>query len=132
MVIGTRIQNYTIIAAANKYVMGKSPFAPSPYAVWEVDDDGEGVCCGHYFVDREEAEWDFCSRAFEWFDDNMYVEDKKTDRCDECKYTHENSLADGLRAIRTDMAKAAQLVSELCAEVDKFGKERTNGNSDRN
>lgn len=71
--IGTTIQDYAIIASANGYVMGKSYTAPSPYAVWQVDDDGEGVCCGHYFVDREEAEWDFCARAFEWFEDNVNI-----------------------------------------------------------
>ncbi len=67
------IQSYVIISAANGYVLGRSFSAPSPYAVWKVDDDGKGVSCGHYFVDREEAEWDFCARAFEWFEDNMYI-----------------------------------------------------------
>lgn len=73
MNIGIVIQGYAIIAIANGYAMGKSPTAPSPYAVWQVDDDQQGVCCGHYFVDREEAEWDFCARAFEWFEDNVNI-----------------------------------------------------------
>ena len=90
--IGIKVQSYTIIAVANGYVMGKSPTAPSPYAVWQVDDDGKGVCCGHYFVDREEAEWDFCARAFEWFEDNMYIhmiedgKDSEESPCDGCRY----------------------------------------------
>lgn len=117
-VIGMRIQSYVIIAEANGYVMGKSPTAPSPYAVWQVDDDGDGVCCGHYFVDREEAEWDFCARAFEWFEDNMYIhmiEDNKPLTDD---------LIGGLRQIRADLAGAAKLVDEMSAEVDRLRKGR--------
>ncbi len=103
--------------------MGKSPTAPSPYAVWEVDDDGEGVCCGHYFVDREEAEWDFCARAFEWFEDNMYIhmiEDNKP---------LPDDLISGLEQIRADLKSTAQLVDEMCAEVDRLRKERHNDNN---
>lgn len=118
MNIGVTIQGYAIIAIANGYAMGKSPVAPSPYAVWRVDDDGNGVCAGHYFVDREESEWDFCARAFEWFEDNMYIhvidEEKK----------REQSLADGLRSIRTSLESAARLVDEMCAEIDKLKAER--------
>lgn len=123
IVIGiTQIQSYVIIAEANGYVMGKSPTAPSPYAVWQVDDDGEGVCCGHYFVDREEAEWDFCARAFEWFEDNMYIhmiEDKPLT----------DDLIGGLKQIRADLADAARLVDEMSAEVDRLRKERHNDNN---
>lgn len=112
------VQSYVLIAMANGYVMGKSPTAPSPYAVWQIDDDGKGVCCGHYFVDREEAEWDFCARAFEWFEDNMYIhvvdEEKK----------REQSLADVLWNIRTSLESAARLVNEMCAEMDKLKAER--------
>lgn len=124
IVIGiTQIQSYVIIAEANGYVMGKSPTAPSPYAVWQADDYGTGVCCGHYFVDREEAEWDFCARAFEWFEDNMYIhmiEDNKPLTDD---------LIGGLRQIRADLADAAKLVDEMSAEVDKLRKERHNDNN---
>lgn len=123
VVIGIKIQSYVIIAKANGYVMGKSPTAPSPYAVWEVDDDGEGVCCGHYFVDREEAEWDFCARAFEWFEDNMYIhmiEDNKP---------LPDDLISGLEQIRADLKSTAQLVDEMCAEVDRLRKERHNDNN---
>ncbi len=121
--IGIKIQSYVIIAKANGYVMGKSPTAPSPYAVWEVDDDGEGVCCGHYFVDREEAEWDFCARAFDWFEDNMYIhmiEDNKP---------LPDDLISGLEQIRADLKSTAQLVDEMCAEVDRLRKERHNDNN---
>ncbi len=119
------IQSYVIIAAANGYVMGKSFTAPSPYAVWQVDDDGKGVCCGHYFVDREEAEWDFCARAFEWFEDNMYIhmiEDKPLT----------DNLIDGLKQIRADLAGATKLVDEMCAIVDDLKAERRNINVKNN
>ena len=126
IVIGMRIQSYMLIAEANGYVMGKSPTAPSPYAVWQVDDDGEGVCCGHYFVDREEAEWDFCARAFEWFEDNMYIhmiEDKPLT----------DDLIGGLKQIRADLADTARLVDEMSAIVDELKVERSgiNGSKDK-
>lgn len=133
--IGTKIQGYAIIAEANGYVMGKSPTAPSPYAVWKVDDDGEGVCCGHYFVDREEAEWDFCARAFEWFEDNMYIH--MIENGEEVSETHsifdhqtvkEQPLSDdlirGLEQIGADLKSTAQLIDEMCAIVDELKAER--------
>ena len=135
VVIGIKIQSYVIIAEANGYVMGKSPTAPSPYAVWEVDDDGEGVCCGHYFVDREEAEWDFCARAFEWFEDNMYIH--MIENGEETSETHSvfdhqtvkeqpltNDLIRGLEQIRADLKSTAQLIDEMCAIVDELKAER--------
>lgn len=131
----TMIQSYTIVAEANGFVMGKSNTAPSPYAVWQVDNDYNGACNGHYFVDREEAEWDFCARAFEWFEDNMYIhiiEDNK-----KASETHsvfdpqtaeeqplDHDLIGGLKEIRKYMAAAAQLVDEMCAEVDRLKAER--------
>lgn len=123
IVIGiTQIQSYVLIAEANGYVMGKSPTAPSPYAVWQIDDDGEGVSCGHYFVDREEAEWDFCARAFEWFEDNMYIHVIEDER------PLENDLVSGLRTIRNNLTTAARLVDEMCAEMDKLKERRHNEN----
>lgn len=143
IVIGiTQIQSYVLIAEANGYVMGKSPTAPSPYAVWQIDDDGKGVCCGHYFVDREEAEWDFCARAFEWFEDNMYIhmiedgeEHSETNAVSDTprnpKMPFERELINGLRAIREDMSKAVEavcdmmdIVDEMCAEMDRLKVER--------
>ena len=115
------VDSYTIIAMANGYVMGYSPTESSPFVVWQTDDDSNGVCCGHYFVDREEAEWDFCARAFEWFEDNMYIhmiEDK----------LHEQNLIGGLKSIRKSLDNAAQIVDEMCAEVDKLRGEHNDNN----
>lgn len=126
--ITTVVQSYVIIAEANGYVIGKSSTAPSPYAVWQIDDDVEGVCCGHYFSDREEAEWDFCARAFEWFEDNVnihMIEDGGNEQI-------EDKLLDGLKKIRAEIAAAAQLVDEMSAEVDRLRKERHNGNNNNN
>ena len=127
MNIGDKGQSYEIIAIANGYVMGKSPTAPSPYGVWKLVSDSEVVWAGHYFVDQEEAEWDFCARAFDWFEDNMYIhmtEDGKSEESDfdpvlpvlmiDC------ALTDGLKDIRAAIAKAAQLVDEMSAELDKL------------
>lgn len=145
MKIGVIIQSYAIIASANGYVMGKSPTAPQPYAVWKVDDDGKGVSIGHYFVDREEAEWDFCARAFEWFEDNMYIH--MIEDGEEISETHsvsdrqmvkeqplDRDLIDGLRKIGMHMTAASQLVNEMCAELDRLKTERrylnvNNGNN---
>lgn len=134
IVIGIKIQSYVIIAEANGYVMGKSPTAPSPYAVWQVDDDGKGVCCGHYFVDREEAEWDFCARAFEWFEDNASIhmiedgeennETHSVEQQEEKAQPLADHLLEGLWEIRESVATATQLVDEMCEEVDRLRKER--------
>ena len=116
------VQSYVIIAVANGYVLGKSPTAPQPYVVWKVDDDGKGVCIGHYFVDREEAEWDFCARAFEWFEDNMYIhmiEDNDQPLDD---------LMGSLKQIKADLANASKLVDEMSAELDRLKAERRGAN----
>lgn len=156
--IGTEIEGYKLIAMANGYVIGHSSTAPSPYAVWQIDDDGKGVCCGHYFTDHEEAEWDFCARAFEWFEDNVnihMIEDDEGDLCEMCRYnTHDfvchphcggcdgkskfvsqktpaDVFLDNVRKIRTNMENAVQLVDEMCVEMDRLKAERsgTNGNN---
>lgn len=161
MDIGTAIQSYAVIAEANGYVMGKSPTAPQPYAVWKVDDDGKGVCAGHYFVDREEAEWDFCARAFEWFEDNVNIhmiedESDKDDQCEKCKYNTNDyvchphcsgcdgkskfvskklladDLMDRLKQIKADLANATNLVDEMCAIVDELKVERRGANENIN
>lgn len=123
MNLGFTVQSYTIIAQANGYVMGHSPTAPSAYATWKIDGFGTGVSFGHYFVDREEAEWDFCARAFEWFEDNMYIhvieDNPPTD-----------NLLDGLKEIKAHIAAAARLVDEMCAEVDRLKERRHNDNID--
>ncbi len=124
MNIGSVIQGYVITAMAGGYVMGESPRAPSPYVVWQVDDDGAGVCCGHYFNDREEAEWDFCARAFEWFEDNVNVHMIEDDQESNTGQPLERELISGLMKIRADIASAERIVDEMCAIVDRLQAER--------
>lgn len=145
-----KVQSYTIIAFTNGYAMGHSATASNSYVVWKVDDDGNGVSCGHYFNDREEAEWDFCARAFEWFEDNVNIhmiedEDCEDDQCERCRYntndyvchphcsgcdgkSHfvekellEQTLIGGLKKI---LAAAAQFIDEMCAIADSLKSER--------
>lgn len=134
--IGININSYKIIAKANGYVIGKSKTNPCPYVVWKIYDDVEDiVTLGHYFVDREEAEWDFCARAFEWFEDNMYIH--MIENGEEVSETHsifdhqtvkEQPLTDdlirGLEQIRADLKSTAQLIDEMCAIVDELKAER--------
>lgn len=87
--------------------------------VWTIDGDGEGVCVGHYFNDREEAEWDICARVFEWFEDNAnihMIEDETEKRA---------IILNGAKSAREVIAKAAQMIDEMCGELDKLKTGRT-------
>lgn len=128
MTVGLMSQCYTVIAEANGFAMGKSDTAPSPYVVWRVGAERMGVCSNHYFNDREEAEWDFCARAFEWFEDNVNIHMIEDDT-DPGEAPDDQELPDqpighdlivGLKAIRAHMTAAAQLVDEMCAEIDRL------------
>lgn len=126
MNVGKIIQGYAITGVANGYVMGKSVTAPNPYVTWKIDHDGKGVSCGHYFNDREEAEWDLCARAFEWFEDNVnihMIEDNESG--EEPQKPLEQTLISGLRKIKSNLTAAAQLVDEMCAIADELKAERT-------
>ncbi len=115
--IGTEIGGYKVTAAANGFALAESKTAPNPFVVWTVDDDGEGVCVGHYFNEREEAEWDFCARAFEWFEDNVnitFTED--TAKPEDTELLH--GYLDGIKEAREAFAKAAKMVDEMCGELD--------------
>lgn len=127
--------DYNFIAKANGYAIGECHNAPKHYAVFDLLNGGAS-----YFNDREEAEWDFCARAFEWFEDNMYIH--MIENGEEASETHsifdhqtvkEQPLTDdligGLKQIRADLSGAAQLVDEMCAEVDRLRKERHNDNN---
>ncbi len=139
MTVGLMSQCYTVIAEANGFAMGKSTTAPSPYVVWQIDNNRKGVNSDHYFNDREEAEWDFCARAFEWFEDNVNIQ--MIEDGEETSETHSvldhrtvadqppgRDLISGLRAIRANMSKAIQLVEEMCAEVYRLKGEQHNEN----
>ena len=67
------IEGYTILATANGMALAHSKTAPDPYVVWFIDEDGCGVRNGRYQQTKEDAEWDFCCKAFPWFEDNAPV-----------------------------------------------------------
>ena len=41
------------------------------FVVWHIDEDGKGVWGGAYFPDQMDAEWEYASRCFPWFSDNV-------------------------------------------------------------
>ena len=116
--IGTEIGGYKVIAMANGYALAESQTAPNPFVVWTVDKDGEGVCIGHYFNERDEAEWDFCASTFEWFEDNVNIH-MIEDEADEQNIDLHECYKD-IQAAREAVAKAAQIVEEMCDELDKL------------
>ena len=116
--IGTEIGGYKVTAAANGFALAVSETAPNPFVVWTVDRDGNGVCVGHYFNEREEAEWDFCARAFDWFEDNMNIH-MIEDEAEEQNIDLHDCYKD-IQAAREAVAKAAQMVEEMCDELDKL------------
>ncbi len=116
--IGTEIGGYKVTAMANGYALAVSETAPNPFVVWTVDDDGEGVCIGRYFNECEDAEWDFCARAFEWFEDNvniLMIEDE-----DEEQAASLHECYQGIKSAREAVSKAAQMVEEMCDELDRL------------
>lgn len=124
MNFGGIIHGYTVKGGANGYIIGRSPDNPNPYVVWKIGHND--VCCGHYFNNREEAERYFCARAFEWIKDNVnihMIEDGNNQN------PLEQTLIGGLKKIKADLAAAAQIIDEMCAEVDRLRKERHNDNN---
>ena len=103
--IGSSIHGYTVQAMANGVVLAHthSVRAPGFYAVYQLTDDGCGVYNGVYFESRMDAEWEFCGRAFGWFEDNAPVN------------MIEDEVTDHIRAARESIAKAAAMVDELIA-----------------
>lgn len=119
MNVGGIIHGYTVTGVSNGYIIGRSDTKPNPYVVWKIDHDGKDVCCGHYFNDREEAEWDFCARAFEWFEDNMNVH-----MIEDSEQPLEQRIIRGFKKIKEGLAAAAQLVDEMCEIVNSLKSER--------
>lgn len=61
------------------------PISPDgDYVVWHIDADGKGVWGGLYFPDQMEAEWEYASRCFPWFQDNVtFAENEDDNEIDE-------------------------------------------------
>lgn len=116
---GDIIEGYTILATANGKALAHSETAPDPYVVWFIDADGCGVHTGYYRQTKEDAEWDFCCKAFPWFEDNApvnMIEDEAEKRIQEFNYF----LDEAKNAV--DLAKA--LVEDMVLEYSRLhGKE---------
>lgn len=109
------IQGYTVLMIANGIVLAHSKTAPDPYVVWHTNEDGSVVYDGKYLPNKEDAEWDFCMKAFPWFEDNAPV----TMIEDEAQKSIEN-FKNHLEQARTAIDSAAALVDDMVAEHEKL------------
>ncbi|HNX63658.1 MAG TPA: hypothetical protein PKI60_00525 [Oscillospiraceae bacterium] len=74
--IGSIVSNRVILAMTHKFVLAQCiEESPEPFTVWRLYDDMSGVHSGSYFKDKMDAEWEFCSLAFPWFQDNVNIQD---------------------------------------------------------
>ena len=74
--IGSIISNRVILAMTHKFVLAQCvEESPEPFTVWRLYDDMSGVHSGSYFKNKMDAEWEFCSLAFPWFQDNVNIQD---------------------------------------------------------
>lgn len=73
--IGTVIGGYKIYGICGKYCIATNieSRTQDSWVVWSIDFDGNGVYNGRYFSDKMEAEWEFASYAFPWFQDNVNI-----------------------------------------------------------
>lgn len=109
------IQGYTVLMIANGMALAHSKTAPDPYVVWHIAENGNDVYGGNYQSSKEDAEWDFCMKAFPWFEDNAPV----TMIEDEAQKSIEN-FKDHLEQARTAIDFAAALVEDMVAEHERL------------
>lgn len=109
------IHGYAVLAIANGMALAHSETAPDPYVVWHITEDGCDVYGGKYQPNKEDAEWDFCCKAFQWFEDNApvsMIEDEAAERAEEFqKY---------LGKARSAIDSAATLVEDMVTEHEKL------------
>lgn len=114
------IQGYTVLMVANGMVLAHSKTAPDPYVVWHIAENGNDVYGGNYQSSKEDAEWDFCMKAFPWFEDNApiaMIEDEVDKTQKTLKYL--------LQGARECIVGAAAKVDELVKEHARLmGKEK--------
>lgn len=109
------IKSYTVLMVANGMVLAHSKTAPDPYVVWHIAENGNDVYDGKYLPNKEVAEWDFCMKAFPWFEDNApitMIEDEAQKRIENFK-SH-------LEQAKTAINFAAALVEDMVVEHDKL------------
>lgn len=109
------IQGYTVLMVANGMILAHSKTAPDPYVVWHTAENGDDVYDGKYLPNKEDAEWDFCMKAFPWFEDNAPITMIK----DEAQKRIEN-FKSHLEQARTAIDFAAALVEDMVAEHERL------------
>ncbi len=105
------IQGYTVLMVANGMVLAHSETAPDPYVVWHTTEDRSGVYDGKYLPNKEDAEWDFCMKAFPWFEDNAPIT-MIEDEVDKTQKTLKYLLQGARECIVGATAKVDELVKE--------------------
>ena len=123
------IQGYTVLMVANGMVLAHSETAPDPYVVWHITENGNDVYGGKYLPNKEDAEWDFCAKAFPWFEDNApinIIEDKAAERIDSFNWHFDSakerveSCRSVLDEIQEAITNAAALVEDMVVEHEKL------------
>lgn len=123
------IHGYTVLAVANGMILAHSATAPDPYVVWHTTEDGSGVYDGKYMTSKGDAEWDFCAKAFPWFEDNApinIIEDKAAEKIDSFKWYLDGakerveSCRSVLDEIQEAIDNATALVEDMVAEHEKL------------
>ena len=117
--IGTQVFGYVVIAMANDCVLAESKTAPDPFVVWEITADRESVHNGSYYAERFDAEWEFCSKVFSWFQDNVNItfDDEETEKP---QSGLSEMFMEQLRAARRELSEAAKAVDAMCEEMDSL------------
>lgn len=112
------IQGYTVLMVANGMVLAHSETAPDPYVVWHTAENGNDVYGGNYQSSKEDAEWDFCMKAFPWFEDNAPITVIE-DEVDEIQKTLKSLLQGARECIVGATAKVDELVEEYARLMGK-------------
>ena len=106
------IQGYTVLMVANGIVLAHSETAPDPYVIWHTAENGNDVYDGKYLPNKEDAEWDFCMKAFPWFEDNAPIT-MIEDEVDKIQKTLKYLLQGARECIVGATANVDELVKEL-------------------
>lgn len=123
------IHGYAVLAIANGMALAHSETAPDPYVVWHITEDGCDVYGGKYQPNKEDAEWDFCCKAFPWFEDNApinVIEDRAAERIDNFNWHLDNakerveSCRSVLDEIQQSIDNATAMVEDMVAEHEKL------------
>lgn len=73
--IGTIIGGFEVYGICGRYCIAKSTSQKTEalYVVWTIDTEMNLVHTSKCFTDQMDAEWEFASLAFPWFQDNVNI-----------------------------------------------------------